>query len=35
MSSSIRVAQSAAPDLLFYATPGLCADLLWLGKFDA
>ena len=26
---------ASAPDLLFYAAPGQCADLLWLGKFDA
>lgn len=32
-TSSARAA--AGPDLLFYATPENCADLLWLGKFNA
>jgi Xaa-Pro aminopeptidase len=35
MSRKTAATKSAAPDILFYATPTLCADLLWLGKFDA
>lgn len=27
--------KAATPDILFYATPEQCADLLWLGKFNA
>ena len=30
-----RKTSAAGPDLLFYANPELCADLLWLGKFAA